>query len=285
MTWSRHLHRLGGAASTRQLLDAGATEHELTAAVARGALLRPRKGRYVSAGAPEPVRSAFRVGGRLSCVSAAQSCGLWAGTDRRLHVVVPPHSGRSAGDETDVVRHWRPCESHPEIWRVSLADCLRTVARCADPETAVAVLDTAISSGQASLPRLRQFFTGEPQRSRALAARAHPGSDSGVESILRQRLAARGHVIEQQVHVHGVGLVDLRVDGVLFVEVDGFAFHSDRESFERDRARDTALTLRGARSLRLTARQVLDGPADAVAMVEAALAMLDREERHVALAV
>ena len=37
--------------------------------------------------------------------------------------------------------------------------------------------------------------------------------------------------------VPGVGEVDLRVEGVLILELDGFAFHSGRKSFRRDRTR------------------------------------------------
>lgn len=43
----------------------------------------------------------------------------------------------------------------------------------------------------------------------------------------------------------------------LIVEVDGFAFHSSREAFERDRARDAELLGRGFRVLRLTWRQIV----------------------------
>ena len=277
MTWKLQLERLGGAASLTQLRAAGATEHGLRVAVARGELRRPRNGRYVSSAATEPMLSAVRAGARLSCVSAARSYGLWAGVDRRTHVVVPPNAGRSVEPNPLLVRHWRRCDDHPEIWRVSLADCLRTVVRCADPETALAALDTSLASGQTTLAGLQRMFSEEPRRCRALAARARPGSDSGVESILRQRLEARGHVVEQQVFVPGVGRVDARVDGMLFVEVDGFRFHGDAASFERDRDRDAALTVRGARHIRLSARQIIDDPQTAVGTIEAVLELLETE--------
>ena len=40
------------------------------------------------------------------------------------------------------------------------------------------------------------------------------------------------------------------------VEVDGFAFHSSRRTFENDRRRDRELTARGFNVLRVTWRQV-----------------------------
>ncbi|ANF32852.1 hypothetical protein A0130_15355 [Leifsonia xyli] len=111
---------------------------------------------------------------------------------------------------------------------MSFHDCLRTVVRCADDVTAVAVLDTALTSGRVSPYGLDRIFAGEPQSSRRLAQQARPGSESGVESILRQLLESRGHRVEQQLQVSGVGRVDMRIDGMLLVEVDGFAFHRDR---------------------------------------------------------
>ncbi len=49
----------------------------------------------------------------------------------------------------------------------------------------------------------------------------------------------------------------------IVVELDGWAFHSDRRAFERDRERDAALTAQGWRVLRFTDRQVTTRP-DAV---------------------
>lgn len=272
--WQIELRRLGGGASKRQLVDAGASGRALSAAVASGALLRPRNGRYAAPDAGDLILAALRAGGRLSCVSAARSYGLWGGKDGRLHLLVPPHAGRVEQNEDDVV-HWRRTEPHEEVWRSSPGDCLRSVVRCADQETAVAVLDTALSAGLVTLGGLRRVFAWEPERSRWIVSLARPGSDSGVESILRQRLSSRGHVVEQQLAVPGVGRVDLRVDGLVYVEVDGFQFHSGREAFKRDRLRDAAMALQGARWLRVAARHVLDHPESVVATIEA---VLQREE-------
>jgi len=282
MTWFHELERLGGAATTRQLRTAGATSRALTAAVADGRIARARKGRYVASGVSGPVLAAAASGGRLSCVSAARSYGLWGGTDSRTHLILPPKAGRAGAPRNDVVRHWRTTTDHPESWRVSLPECLRSVVRCADEEAAVAVLDTALSSGQVSLLGVQRIFASEPARSRRVAALAMPGSESGVESLLRQRLTARGHRVEQQLSVPGVGRVDARVDGVLFIEVDGYAFHRDADAFERDRLRDTGFALLGARRLRFAARQVIDDAPAVVATIEGVLDVLREEEERVA---
>ena len=258
----------GGIATLHQLVEEHATARELTAAVRDGRLLRPRRGVYALPSASPTAIAAVAGGGRLSCVSAARSYGLWGGVDGRLHVRVPSHATRLPSGDT--VRHWIDGDRHHECWRVSVADCLRSVVACASEETAVAVLDTALSSGLVTMAGIESVFVSQPRWARAVAASSRPGSDSGIESLVRQRLESRGHVIEQQVHVAGVGRVDMRIDGVLYLEIDGFAFHSGREAFERDRARDAALALVGKR-LRVSARQVLDEWDVVAALVEGVL--------------
>lgn len=269
MSWQRVLRERGGAVTRQELRKAGIGDRVLSAAVEDGRLLRPRRGVYALPGLAAEGRAALAAGGRLSCVSAARSYGLWGGQDGRLHLRVHPHAGRTADD---AVRHWEPHDGSAELWRVSLADCLRSVVDCADAETAIAVLDTALAARLVTMIGLRGMFAQSSAAARTVAACARPGSDSGVESILRQRLTARGHVVEQQVAVSGVGRVDARVDGVLYVEIDGFAFHGGREAFERDRTRDTALALLGARRLRFPARDILTDADGVVSTIEAVLA-------------
>ncbi|WP_431220656.1 type IV toxin-antitoxin system AbiEi family antitoxin domain-containing protein [Leifsonia xyli] len=248
--------RLGGIASAHQLRAAGASSGQLTAAVRAGAVRRLRKGVYATPSASAAAIAAVTARGRLCCVSAARSYGLWSGDDRRLHLQFAPNA--RAGPRDGHVCHWFGARRSESVWRVTVADCLRSVARCADQETAVAVFDTAITVGLTSPPALARELQSLPRNVRARAALARPGSDSGVESIVRQRLQAAGHLVEQQVHVPGVGRVDMRVDGVLFLEIDGFAFHGDRQAFERDRARDAMLAAAGWARLRVSAAQVRD---------------------------
>jgi very-short-patch-repair endonuclease len=76
--------------------------------------------------------------------------------------------------------------------------------------------------------------------------------------------------------------VNTRIEGIevdfawpaqrLVVEVDGFAFHGGPAAFERDRARDAALTLAGWRVLRFTWRQVTREPERVAAVVGRSMA-------------
>lgn len=59
----------------------------------------------------------------------------------------------------------------------------------------------------------------------------------------------------------------------LIVEVDGFAFHSTRQAFERDRLRDAELQPAGYRVMRVTWRQIATTPEAVIARLAAALAV------------
>jgi very-short-patch-repair endonuclease len=58
----------------------------------------------------------------------------------------------------------------------------------------------------------------------------------------------------------------------VIVEVDGFAWHSSRRAFERDRERDAELQLAGYRVLRVTWRQLEREPETVVRRIASALA-------------
>jgi very-short-patch-repair endonuclease len=57
------------------------------------------------------------------------------------------------------------------------------------------------------------------------------------------------------------------------VEVDGYEFHGDRQSSERDRARDARRVAAGYRVLRFTATQLEYQPMVVIGQLAAALAL------------
>ncbi|HUF49591.1 MAG TPA: DUF559 domain-containing protein, partial [Longimicrobiales bacterium] len=74
-------------------------------------------------------------------------------------------------------------------------------------------------------------------------------------------------------------LADFEVDFLwraqqLVVEIDGFAFHSSADAFERDRGRDAVLTAAGFRVMRVTWRQLTRTPE--VVLVRVAQALVHR---------
>ncbi|HET7047649.1 MAG TPA: DUF559 domain-containing protein, partial [Solirubrobacteraceae bacterium] len=60
-------------------------------------------------------------------------------------------------------------------------------------------------------------------------------------------------------------------DQRLIVEVDGYAYHSHRAAFERDRRRDQQLIAAGYRVIRITWIQLRDRPIETIATIARAL--------------
>ena len=255
---------IGGIATRAQLRAAGVSGGDITAAVRLGEIRRIRRAHYAVPDADPDAVFAVRVGGRLCGPSAARSYGLWAGDAPQLHVAVAPNASRlrivraETGPVVDIagrpVRvHWVPTDPHPECWRVSFSECLQQMATWSDRETAIACLDTALASGMTS-DRLRALFEDASPLARGRANAARVGSDSGLESIVRQRLA--GLPVRQQVTIEGVGRVDM-VIGRVVIEVDGGAFHRTATAFDEDRRRDAELAARGYVVIRLTYERIM----------------------------
>ena len=72
---------LGGVASRRELIKRGLSGTQLTAGVRDGVVFRVRQGHYALPDAPRDAVVAVRIGGRVGCLSALRSYGLWGGLD------------------------------------------------------------------------------------------------------------------------------------------------------------------------------------------------------------
>src|SRR3954468_20512155 len=88
------LRPLDGVAHLQDLLAAGSSRYQVAAMMRQGRLLRPRIGWYVAPWHDPAVVRAVRVGGRLTCVSAAASYGLPVPVDPRVHVCLPSNASR-----------------------------------------------------------------------------------------------------------------------------------------------------------------------------------------------
>ena len=107
-------------------------------------------------------------------------------------------------------------------------------------------------------------------RQKLLAADGRSGSP--IESVARLGLQKAGFTVVPQVYIPGVGRVDLLIDGWLVVELDGFAFHAEREHYREDRRRANALTAQGYVLLRFSFEDVMSNLDGLVAAVRATYA-------------
>ncbi|MET0992032.1 MAG: type IV toxin-antitoxin system AbiEi family antitoxin domain-containing protein [Lacisediminihabitans sp.] len=272
------IDRRGGIATRQQLIAAGLSGYDVTAAVRNGIVRRVRQARYATSRATAAALVAVRVGGMLAGLSAARSHGLWSGFDDRVHISVGSNASRlrtnvsprysnpsqplTPDTTTDeVVLHWlrgsTTPELGPECWRVPIDQALRQVVRWSDQETAIACLDTARTVFGYETGDYTILFGDAPARDRIVASQSRSGSESGPESLVRQRLDALGIPYRQQVAVAGIGRVDFGLIGTtIVIEVDSRQFHDHDVAFERDRWRDGELGARGYTDLRLTYKRV-----------------------------
>lgn len=131
-------------------------------------------------------------------------------------------------------------------------------------------------------PRLGRGKTGATILRTALDRMA-TGSRSEAEQRMARLLARSGtgswvpnHLVRGQ-HGRIIAEIDFALlDLYIAIEVDGRAHHSDRHSFEHDRARQNDLTLRGWLVLRFTWEQITGNPEWVIATIEAAI----EQRRH-----
>ncbi|MGR2753934.1 DUF559 domain-containing protein [Agromyces arachidis] len=283
---------LGGVATRDQILGEGVRGVEVSRAVRAGELVRVRRAHYALPDARRDALTAVRVGGRLGCVSALGSYGVWTMAASAVHVTLPANAARLrtnralvAADEPltsdrarlEVELHWTDipfCARMGELaWRVPVERALAGIARCRPHGEVAAAFESAVQLGLLTLESARRLVGASvPERMPPIALGGRDGS--GVETLLAIELRALGVPFVQQVPFDGVGFVDFLVDGRLAVETDGYAHHSDRAAFARDRRRDEALLRRGIPTLRLTAADVIADPkAAALRVVEALCAI------------
>ncbi|MBU1249931.1 MAG: type IV toxin-antitoxin system AbiEi family antitoxin domain-containing protein [Actinobacteria bacterium] len=268
----------------RQLLAHGLTPRQLAAAVARGTLVRPRRGLYVPAHTARGVVAALHVGGPAACVTAVETYGIWTPDRRLVHVWLKPNaarlralrlSGRTAVGEAhhELRRHWRPLleSDQCESWRVGVLDALIQVVRCQPRAIAIAVLDSALHQGVIERQNLEQLAVQVTSRQRRVFDRIDARAESGTESLVRLALVDAGLRVVPQVLFPGVGRVDLLVEGRIVVEVDSAAWHSTVDAVTRDYGRDLQLVRRRRWVVRVSYEQAMHSRRQVVEAVRAAL--------------
>lgn len=163
---------------------------------------------------------------------------------------------------------------------------LRTVldlAQVLPLDEAVAAADSALRQTLVDLSELVAALSGRRGRGaggpRRVAPLVDPHAGSVLESLLRVLLHLAGLTApEPQFEVRErdgsfVARVDVAWPAArLVVEVDGFAFHSDRAAYRSDRRRVNALERLGWRVLRFSWEDVRHHPEEVVRTVRACLA-------------
>ncbi len=276
-----------GLVDAGELAAAGLLPDAVARRVAAGGLRRVHHGVYqvgpIAGPRAREVAALLAVGqpALLSHHSAAALWGFGAAWPGDVHVTVPAGRRRRRPG----IRAHRSADLDGTIHqRLPLTTPARTLLDLAS-HLGQDELDRAVEQAQvmrlvteSALMRLLQECSGRRgARPLARALRIEPAlMRSRAERILRQLVAAaRLPRPQYNARVCGHEVDALWREARLVVEIDGFAYHSGRAAFERDRRRDADLTQAGFRVLRLTWRQLTEEPEAVVARLAALLAAGD----------
>lgn len=222
----------------------------------------------------------------LSHESAAREWAIeLVDDDQTDRLTVPRHNGRYALAGW-LIRRSDVAEADVRVRDglrlTSVRRTLRDLAIALTLSRAVAAVDSAVRQKLVRLPDLSLYAAAQrgpgARRFQQVVGLADPRSGSVLESLLRLLLVEAGLLPFQTQHVirDRFGNFVARVDFCwpahrLVVEADGFAFHSDRDAYRRDRQRMNELELLGWRVLRFTWEDVQRRPKHVVALISECL--------------
>lgn len=164
----------------------------------------------------------------------------------------------------------------------ALTSPVDTVIACARDlpfDEALSVADQALRSGKVTRSELSEAASRSPRTGRRRAERvvavADPRADNPFESVLRAiALEVPGFTASAQCPVRGVGHCDVGDAGLLLaLEAESFEFHAEKEAFNYDVRRYTAMVCLGWLVARFTWDDVMHRP-DYVAATIARLVQL-----------
>jgi very-short-patch-repair endonuclease len=184
-------------------------------------------------------------------VSALAELGAWVlHRPPQLEVAVTRGSARLRHDAGAIV-HWVSDRATPASTSVvGVSEALVRVVLDHDLEVSVPCLDWALSTGRLDRVEFEQLILALPESARCIREWVDPASQSVLESVARVRLRRRGHRIRSQVPVGDLRVIDLVIDDVVALELDGREHHES--TFETDRRKDLQIVIEGRQPLRVS---------------------------------
>ena len=247
-----------GLVTTTQLLSAGFGHNAITLRVAKGWLRRLHRGVYLVGALESDLTrpaAALLATGTDAAISHRTAAVLWDLLAPRpgdpIHITLLNANRRSRhGIE---IHHARTLETR---WHkgLTLTSPDQTLEQLTGP-------DYEHAHNEALIRRL------VPREAGATMTRSE--AERRLLALIAKAGLPRPHT-NVKVHGHEVDLY--WPEHRLVVEFDGWAYHSTRAAFERDRLRDADLQLAGERVLRVTHRQLTGAPERLIARFAVALA-------------
>jgi very-short-patch-repair endonuclease len=248
------LNHDAGFGTRQQLRRLGVTPYELAQHLDTGRVIAI--GRFLIARPDvDPLYlRVVRMGGRVSCITAAARRRLWVASDGRVHAAPRVLNSHFTVDaERPPVRVHRtrhPIDGTGDLIPIeSPVNMLMHIARCQPLERAVAVFDSAVNQGMIALEELRMLASVHGGALARVVSLVSNLSESGLESLTRVRLGYAGIPCREQVALHG-HRVDLLIGERLIIQLDGRQHLEDPRQLIMDREHDRALRRLGYTVLR-----------------------------------
>ncbi|MFT3899714.1 MAG: type IV toxin-antitoxin system AbiEi family antitoxin domain-containing protein [Gordonia sp. (in: high G+C Gram-positive bacteria)] len=284
MDLNEFLARHDGVITRRQAVEHGLSQSAITRRIGSGQWHPVARGVYLAAGHPRGDAAQARLavhsvgpGAVLGGAAAAWWLGLLDEAPRR-HLVLTAHNGehRRTTSTTRVV-HRTLAPSDTTIYRGLALTKPELTVLDASLEVGIGILDRALLRRSVTLPALvaaNGRYPGRPGIARVNKYLALLGS--GARSEMERRavhLFRRSGVTGWIANFRAAGYtIDFAFpDAMLAVEFDGFAFHRDAATFQRDRTRRNALIAAGWTVLNFTWGDVVDRPDQIVGQIRSAL--------------
>jgi len=258
------ISQFGTFARQRELLALGISTRQIRAAVEAGAVVQMARGHYGLPGVGGQDIYLARHQAQRTCLSKVRELGLWQLQEpEKVHVAAA---------------HGRPipgCVVHKLPAGQTLLGILRQCVACGTELEGLITLESAVVAKMCTIIDLQVEFARRGDKSaRAIVEMIDPQSMAITETAGRYHLRMAGHNVQGQAYVRDAGHLDLLVDGVLGVEIDGRQFHDSENGWREDLRRDTMYVLRGVWRLRIPAEVVLYHPEIMLKWVSQALAMI-----------
>ena len=281
-----------GLVTRAQLLEAGMTPDTVRARTRARRFIPIQRGVYLVGPPVAPYlneMAAVLACGEGAVVSHRSAAALWEllphpGPSAPVDILAPmPERGRRPGIRA---RHTSTLQkSETTTWnRIPVTTPARTVLdlagelRMQELERVIARLER---EGLAATGELSSLVARHPRRPGVGMLRALLSGDASP-ALTRSQAEDRFLALVRKAHLAlpeaNVGVGGYEVDFLwrskrLAVEVDGYSFHSSRRAFKRDRRRDSILSLKGLRVLRITWSQIVEEPEAVAALLAHNLAV------------
>lgn len=255
-----------GVCTKAALVRAGMSRWQISEMYAEGSLIRLRPGWYAEQHADEAVRQAVHDGGVLSGLHRLRllSRDVWLPPHAQRHMFAQ-QSHRCPGWQLH--RKPRLSSAETQFGVVPPWIALRHGLTRQSLEQSVAVVDSLArvcaapirSRAQRPLSLTTDELFGELARTpygRRIIRFSDSSAESGLESITRVLLTLAGHRVATQVVVARNQRIDLVVDGILAIEVDGRT-HDERRRTLQDRAKEADIRAAGYQVVRYSYQQIM----------------------------